>query len=342
MKSSKKNLWFIVITFFLFIKIIFYYFFSGKIGKLKQTIIEFLIMLSKTKSDSFYNENFINRKIVKNENKVNDLAILIPCQLRCWDQSKDLIISLAEKHHVFIFTDPEYSYITDKINNTNIHICFSDNKKYSEKKKYILDSQLHQWFKLHCIIQEVYSFEKKNRIFFKTFLKIRTDYGYLNQNQLVNINREMKENCLFARSDITYSGKREFVLPLGNFFESASQVLSNYNNKFMPICTSQIINSDYDSYRLHWLKYPKKIINKINHKVVLSAFNVKQIIEKNESKILEMNKNLNNQELTNDSDKDKFSSEQIFARYLNINNITCKAHEKFAGALLKSRMDKNK
>ena len=338
MKSLVKNLLFILVTFFLFFKIIFFYLFSNKIIKVRDTVIEFIIMLTKTKRSKFYGHNFYNKKISTSVNKeINNLAILIPCQLRCWDQSKELIFSLAEQHHVFIFTDPEYSFITEKINHKNIHIFLSDNKKYFMKKKYIFDRELHQWFKLHCLINEIYAFEKENGFFFKSFLKIRTDFAYLNQNELVNITREMKEDCLFAKSDISFSGRREFFLPLCNFFEAASQVYINFNNRFLPICTSQIINSDYDSYRLHWLKYPKKIIGNINHKIVLKSFDIKNLITRHENQTLEMNKKLENQELTQAHNDDKFSSEQIFARYLNMNNIACKSHDKFTGALITSR-----
>ena len=342
MKSLIKNILFISVTFFLFFKIIFYYLFTNKMARLRDTIIEFIIMLTKTKRREFYSQNFNNKKNTNLINKkINDLAILIPCQLRCWEQSKDLIFSLAEEHHVFIFTDPEYAHITNNINHKNIHVFLSNNKKYSMKQKYIFDNQLQQWFKLHCLINEIYEFEKENDIFFKSFLKIRTDFAYLNQNELVNIAREMQEDCLFAKSDISFSGRREFFLPLCNFFEAASQVYINFNNRFLPICTSQIINSDYDSYRLHWLKYPKKIIGNINHKIVLKSFDIKNLITRHENQILEMNKRLENQELTQAYTNDKFSSEQIFARYLNLNNIVCKNHEKFIGALIDQRVKGN-
>ena len=52
-----------------------------------------------------------------------------------------------------------------------------------------------------------------------------------------------------------------------------------------------------------------------------------------------MNKKLENQELTQAYNDDKFSSEQIFARYLNLNNIICKNHEKFIGALIDQRVN---
>ena len=149
----------------------------------------------------------------------------------------------------------------------------------------------------------------------------------------------MNSECLFTKSDILFSGRREFVLPLGNFFESASQVYINFNNKFLPICTSQIIKSDYNSLRLHWLKYPKKIFGKINNKMVLKSFDVKKLTQMNESQILEINKKYEYEEATGGSDEIIFSSEQLFARYLNINNIVCKNHDKFIGALIQSRIE---
>ena len=192
---------------------------------------------------------------------------------------------------------------------------------------------------MHCLIKEIYNYEKKNNIFFKTFLKIRTDFAYLNQNELIVMTRELNEDSLFAKSDLTYSGRREFFLPLSNFFEASSQVYLNFNKKFLPICTSQIINSDYDSYRFHWLKYPKKIIKNINHKYIFEAFKIQKNIKHYENEILEANKNFDKIKTTSsyNEEDEVFSTEEMFARYLNMNNISCKSHNKFTGALITNR-----
>ena len=340
MRLFFKKILFVVVSFYLFIKIILYYLLRNKTTELRHAVIELIVMLTKINRKKFYNKKNINKKIEQNnQTKLTDLAILIPTQLRCWNESKDMIFSLSEKDHVFIFTDPEYRKEINAFNNPNIHIFYSDDNKYQNKKKHIIHNQLHQWFKLHCLIEEIYDYEKANNIFFKTFCKIRTDFSYLNQNELVNIEREMNENCLFARSDLSFSGRREYFLPLGNFFESASQVYINFNKKLLPICTSQIINSDYDAYRFHWLKYPKEIIKYIDHKFILKAFDIKNIILKKENKILEANKLFKENKSSNtyEAEDEIFSTEEIFARYLNMNNITCKSHSKFAGALISTR-----
>ena len=60
---------------------------------------------------------------------------------------------------------------------------------------------------------------------------------------------------------------------------------------------------------------------------------------KKEHDILTLNNHYENQDHTNNYLKEDpiFSSEQIFARYLNINNIVCKSHEKFLGSLYEER-----
>ena len=125
-----KKFFFISTSFFLFFKFFLYFITRANMSKLRHLVIEFIIMMSKTKRNQFYDKNFFNKEVGKNTNtKVEDLAILIPGQLRCWIQSEKLIYSLAKNHKVFIFTDPEFEEITKKINNENIHIFLSNSDK---------------------------------------------------------------------------------------------------------------------------------------------------------------------------------------------------------------------
>ena len=82
----------------------------------------------------------------------------------------------------------------------------------------------------------------------------------------MDMTRENNENCLFSQSDLHFSGRREFFLPLKNFYEFAEwSYLNDFHNlKYMPINPTQIINSDPGSTRFAWLKFPKKIVETLD------------------------------------------------------------------------------
>ena len=48
---------------------------------------------------------------------------------------------------------------------------------------------LSQFLKLRCAIDEIYKFEKDNSIYFQNFLKMRTDFFFLNSENLLNMTR---------------------------------------------------------------------------------------------------------------------------------------------------------
>ena len=205
--------------------------------------------------------NHPKNKKINNEISSEETAVLIPGRLRCWEKSKELIYSIAEKNKVFIMTDESDKKIISDINHRNIIAINIDNSVYKESHNKIPNLVLSQYFKLKCVIDEIYKFEKLNTFFFKNFIKIRTDFYYYNSENLMDMTRENNENYLFLQSDLHYSGRREFFLPLRNFYDFAEwSYLNDFHNlSYMPINPTQIKKSDPGSTRFAFLKFPKKI-----------------------------------------------------------------------------------
>ena len=281
-----------------------------------------------------------NKPISNLKNISNETALLIPGRLRCWEKSKELIYSIAEKNKVFIMTDNSDKKIINDINHKNIVAINIDNSIYKESHNKIPNLVLSQFFKLKCVINEIYKFEKLNSFFFKNFIKIRTDFYYYNSENLMNMTRENNENYLFSQSDLHFSGRREFFLPLKNFYEFAEwSYLNDFHNlKYMPVNPTQIINSDPGSTRFAWLKFPKKIVETLDTRP--SSEYLHQKINKNYEDALKYKYDEKDEfKLTGAADYPP--TEQSFASYLNLLGVPCKTHLKFLGFIM-NNPDKQK
>lgn len=283
-----------------------------------------------------------NKKIKKINTQKIESAILIPGRLRNWQQSSKLIYSLAEKSIIFIVTDSIDKDLVKKIKHKNINITVIENSIYQKEARDVPHQALMQFFKLKCAIDEVYKYEKEYNMYFKYFLKIRTDIYFYNSDNLLNMRREANENCLFVwMTDVAYSGRREFFLILQNFYEFAKWLyLNNYHNiKYLPTNPYQIIKSDVGSIRFNWLKYPSKIVGKKLLRKI-DAFKMKKLIEKNLNEINSYVYKKKDNFKEGGTKKYYFPGEMMLSNFLNLSGIVCKNHKKYMGYIYKDRFYK--
>jgi len=263
----------------------------------------------------------------------NNTAVLIPGRLRCWDKSKDMIYSIAEKNKVFIITDLTDKKIVDTINHKNIISIIVEKSVYKNDFSKISNVFLSQYFKLKCGIEEIYKYEKDNSVFFKNFLKLRTDFFYFNAKKLLDMSLENNEEYLFAYSDLNFSGRREFFLPLRSYYDFAEWCYANdfHNLEYMPVNPTQIINSDPGATRFSWLKYPKDIVKTLDTRPS-SEYIRKKIKENYDNALKYKFKATDEFKLT--GGKGYFASEQSFSLFLNLAGIPCKTHFKYTGYIM--------
>ena len=310
----------------------------SKSDKLRNTIFDTMHLKSFFEQENlqYLLKNHPNNKIVNYTGSENETAVLIPGRLRCWDKSKDFIYSLAEKNKVFIMTDNSDKKIISEINHKNINATCIDSSEYQSENSEVSNVSLSQYFKLKCVIEEVYKFEKKNSLFFKNFIKIRSDFYYFNADVLLDMTRENNENYLFSQSDLHFSGRREFLLPLKNFYDFSEWCYQNdfHNLDYMPINPTQIVKSDPGSTKFALLKFPEKIVETDSRRP--SSNLIHKNLVKNYKNAMEYK--------YNSSDKFKLTgspeyvaTEQSFAWFLNLLGIPCKTHLKYAGFLMDSR-----
>lgn len=278
-------------------------------------------------------KNNPNNKKINHNLSNNETAVLIPGRLRCWEKSKDLIYSIAEKNKVFIMTDHTDSKIIDEINHKNIFTKIIENSDYKKENEKISNVVLSQYLKLKSVINEIYKYEKENSFIFTNFIKIRTDFHYFNAESLLDMTLENNQEYLFAQSDLHFSGRREFFLPLRGFYDFSEWAYKSdfHNLDYMPINPSQIINSDPGATRFNWLKYPKKIVETTERRPS-GEFIYKKIF-KNFKKAIEYKYNTQD-EMKKTGGQDYFATEQSFALFLNLAGIPCKTHPKFLGFIM--------
>ena len=230
-------------------------------------------------------------------------------------------------------TDESDKKILNDINHENIIAINIDNSTYKDAHNKIPNLVLSQYFKLKCVIDEVYKFEKLKNFFFKNFLKIRTDFYYYNANNLLDMSRENFEDYLFSQSDLHYSGRREFFLPLRNFYDFAEwSYLNDFHNlNYMPINPTQIKKSDPGSTRFAYLKFPKKIVETLERRPT-SEYVHKKVKKNYEQALRYKFKDSDEFKLTGSADFP--ATEQSLAWYLNLLGIPCKTHLKFLGFIM--------
>jgi len=278
-------------------------------------------------------KNHPKNKVINNARNSEETAVLIPGRLRCWDKSKDLIYSIAEKNKVFIVTDESDSKIINDINHKNIFITNVDNSTYKSQLSKISNVSLNQYFKLKCAIEEVYKYEKNNSFFFKNFIKIRSDFYYYNSENLLDMTKENNEDYLFAQSDLHFSGRREFFLPLRNFYDFSEWSYNNdfHNLEFMPINPTQIIKSDPGATKFAFLKFPEDVVETLDRRPTSEYIHEK--VNKNYKKALKYTYKANDKfKLT--GSPDYVATEQSFAWFLNLLGTPCKTHLKYAGFIM--------
>ena len=308
--------------------------FSNK-KKIRYLIFDSMVLKQFLEADDWIdvlNSHPANKKI-DNSKVTNDTAVLITGRLRCWDKSKDLIYSIAEKNQIFIMTDLADEKIVNEIKNKNIHTTIIENSFYKKDYSKMSNIFLSQYLKLKCAIDEVYKYEKNNSIFFKNFLKIRTDFFFLNSENLLDMSLENNEEYLFAFSDLNFSGRREFFLPLRSYYDFAEWSYSNdfHNLEYLPINPTQIMKSEPGATRFNWLKYPKEIVETFNKRP--SGEYIKKKLIKNYDNAMKY-KFKASDEFKLTGGQNYFPSEQSFSLFLNLAGIPCKTHFKYTGYIM--------
>jgi hypothetical protein len=150
---------------------------------------------------------------------------------------------------------------------------------------------------------------------------------------MLDMSREDNEEFLFSYSDLNFSGRREFFLPLRNFYDFSEWSYQNdfHNLEYMPINPTQIINSEPGATRFNWLKYPKEIVETLNTKP--SGEYIREKIIKNYANSLKYKFKVTDKfKLT--GGRDYYASEQSFSLFLNLAGIPCKNHFKYAGYIM--------
>ena len=153
------------------------------------------------------------------------------------------------------------------------------------------------------------------------------------------MSHENNEECLFSQSDLNFSGRREFFLPLQNYYEFAEwSYFNNFHNlQYMPVNPYQIIKSDPGATKYNWLMFPREIIGKTKITKPSGEY-IKNMINKNFKTSLKYKFKVNDK-MKETAGNGFFPSESSFALFLNLIGTVCKTHTKFIGHIIPNQKE---
>ena len=109
-----------------------------------------------------------------------------------------------------------------------------------------------QWWRFKLAIEHLLSFEKARGIRFPVIRKIRSDWEFDSPRLHLTSVPELTFDGLLAQSDITFGGRREYVIPLVGLWEcSFIHFWGERSERYFPPNPWQILESD-DSVRWYW------------------------------------------------------------------------------------------
>lgn len=270
------------------------------------------------------------------------LAILVVGQLRCFERNSKFLEFLGRKFKLFVMTDKNsYSQGEYLRESTGAVVRYlEDLPEALEQDRWLQDKGFktwHQWLKLKCAIEAVENYELENEIYFRYFIKIRTDSFYPNLRRIDPDKLSSTQDCFFCDTDRTFMGKREAFMPLKNIFNYGLTYCLGRMDEFHPINGDQLKNSDPGAIRWHAFGLPQ------TSKAGQNWIDLRQLTRQDRyDYIVEYTDELNisgnslrfrqEQNLFFEARGDKsLPSETIFARYLNLLGVPAKRHSLLSG-----------
>lgn len=187
-------------------------------------------------------------------------AIVISGHLRFIERRINQLKSLVEKCDIFVITNKsQTTQVEDLKSEVECNVVYCEDVEWAreaeDKEAQLKRRTVYQWVKYKLACQVIKEIEIKYSRPYKYIHKIRTDCNYQNLESLVS-----DEHCnnldsfdgLFAETDYSWSGKRDYALKVENMFDYFMNEIINSSGSFRakPINLTQLKSSDINFWKV--------------------------------------------------------------------------------------------
>ncbi|KZR73259.1 hypothetical protein [Prochlorococcus marinus] len=271
--------------------------------------------------------NFKPRQLKNRFIKAN-IAVIICGELRCLTYTYAFIKRLSKYTDLFICTNSKYAKEAFDLAPMPWQRAIID-----DEPSFPVTS-IHQWHKLSIALELMNKREKERGFLYSHFVKVRTDYFYLQPSLLLD---EVKENqsMLLCASDKVFSAPRMMANIINGFYSTIYGFFDQKAEIYWPINVSQILESD-DSSKWYGMRFPPSIVGRPK-----TVEELRSVIKAGGVLIADQLRLPYQQPPdgwhTHVKGHARFASELSFARYLNFCGVVCRSTPSLAGFLLTNR-----
>ena len=239
------------------------------------------------------------------------IAIILPGELRCMNQSNEFLRELSKRADIFICTSERFAEASARIK-SKVKVIFQE--------PLLPIGAMQQWHKLSETLGMVRMHERKIGKRYTHILKLRTDFHHAEPSKLLE--ELVAADGIICSSDKVFGGRRELMLLFEGFYAAIKSKFNDREHSYWPINSQTILQSD-DSSKWYGMFFPKTLVGKPK-----SVEYLRQVLKEGGSQLA--NDLLTWRGKTNFSTDDyvrffkgnsHFASEICFARFLNFNAI---------------------
>lgn len=259
----------------------------------------------------------------------NRIAVIIPGELRCLNQSKHFFQALSRSTDLFVCTSSDFAGASDQLP-AKVEII--------DQEPSLSVGSMHQWHKLARCLAMVRKHEVTRGQRYTHLLKLRTDYHHIQPKRLIK--ELVNADGLICASDKVFGGSRELMLLFEGFYAALHGWFDEHEQSYWPINCDTILKSD-DSVKWYGMSFPRALIGQPNSVNELRSIllNRKQAL----SKKLQQWRPPTKSDPTNlywrlFQGHPRFASEICFARFLNFNAIAAHSSAGTKGFLRSDRL----
>ena len=260
------------------------------------------------------------------------IAVVLPGELRCLNQSQAFFQALGRQADLFVCTSKAFAEPAGSLPAAELQVV--------DPEPNLPMGAMQQWHKLAMALAMVRARENRTGRRYTHILKLRTDFHHIQPRHLVT--ELVAADGLIAASDKVFGGRRDLMLLFEGFPAAITAWFDQREHRYWPINADPILSSD-DSIKWYGMAFPKQLVGQPT-----SVDHLRQVLRQGGSALADAL--LRWQPSTDDQDlaqhcvrfvqgHPRFASEVCFARFLNFNAVPVHSSPGVTGFLRSDRLN---